>query len=601
MKKTNVRFKMVLSVTAAFAVVFISTSWVYAGWQVISSPHLSSDWSLNSVQFTSNEEGWAVGSDFHNMEGVLLHYSGGAWSSVTPPPVSSDWELFSVHFTSPNEGWAVGRDNSSKKGVLLHYRNGSWTSVSASPTVACSASPSWHLNSVHFTSANEGWAVGEDSSCDPLLSGVLLHYLNGTWTSVNPPLMASSSWNLYSVNFSSNSEGWAVGVNVVQRKGALLRYANDSWAPITPPNAGRNWDVQSIQLTSSDEGWAVGNDYQYPVDTGLLFHYSKGSWTPIRRSHSSLSWYLSSTHFVSSTEGWAVGADVQTSSTQTGLLMHYLDGSWSFVTPPDVSSIWGLTGVYFTSSDEGWAVGRDEVYKEGVLLRFMAQPEINVAPVSNDFGSLPIGKASKKTIIVRNDGERNLLLDTIKDPPSPFHRSGGTCTGAKVLIPRGTCSIVAQFIPVEDGDFTSEITISSNDPREPSTTVTLSGRSGPADLTGEWQSLTQTCTPYRGSTRCKLTGTLTVQNIGYSTSRSSSIKFYLSDNKTFVEGEAIYLKKSSLAGIKIGAHKSIKFSHTLPLGVSASRYVIAVIDPDDKVVELKEDNNAVVSDEVIIP
>ncbi len=50
-----------------------------------------------------------------------MHYSGGSWSFVTPPEVSSDWGLAGVHFTSSDEGWAVGRDNWNGSGVLLRY------------------------------------------------------------------------------------------------------------------------------------------------------------------------------------------------------------------------------------------------------------------------------------------------------------------------------------------------------------------------------------------------------------------------------------------------------------------------------------------------
>jgi fibronectin type 3 domain-containing protein len=109
-----------------------------------------------------------VGGNRSNGRGVLLHYSNGTWTSVTPPDVSSSWELSNVHFTSPSEGWAVGDKytydyelgvNEPFEGVLLHYSNGTWTSITP-PDV----SSFWWLNSVHFTSPSEGWAVGGDDS-----------------------------------------------------------------------------------------------------------------------------------------------------------------------------------------------------------------------------------------------------------------------------------------------------------------------------------------------------------------------------------------------------------------------------------------------------
>ena len=54
-----------------------------------------------AVQFTSSENGWAVGIDYANKRGVLLHYSDGNWASVASPDVSTDWLLWGVSFASP--------------------------------------------------------------------------------------------------------------------------------------------------------------------------------------------------------------------------------------------------------------------------------------------------------------------------------------------------------------------------------------------------------------------------------------------------------------------------------------------------------------------
>ena len=81
------------------------------------------------------------------------------WMSVSPPPVSStDWDLFGVYFPSPAEGWAVGIDNQYHKGILLHYLNGQWRSINLPPPPLTG---DWLLSGVHFTSENEGWVVGQ--------------------------------------------------------------------------------------------------------------------------------------------------------------------------------------------------------------------------------------------------------------------------------------------------------------------------------------------------------------------------------------------------------------------------------------------------------
>jgi hypothetical protein len=62
-----------------------------------------------------------VGRDESREKGVLLHYFNGIWTSIDPPNVSSRWYLNAVHFTSSNEGWAVGIDSENRRSVLLRY------------------------------------------------------------------------------------------------------------------------------------------------------------------------------------------------------------------------------------------------------------------------------------------------------------------------------------------------------------------------------------------------------------------------------------------------------------------------------------------------
>ena len=67
------------------------------------------------------------------------------WAPVTPPAVSGDWLLNGGHFASANEGWAVGAsyNDTNYNGVILHYQNGPWTSV-VPPLV----SSRWSLDAV---------------------------------------------------------------------------------------------------------------------------------------------------------------------------------------------------------------------------------------------------------------------------------------------------------------------------------------------------------------------------------------------------------------------------------------------------------------------
>ena len=302
-----------------------------------------------------------MGNDYYNNKGgVLLDYRNGSCTSVTPPSVGVDWKLTGVHFTSADEGWAVGTTENitTTAGVLLHYQSGAWTSVTP-PSV----SESWSLTGVHFTSADEGWAVGTTGG-----SGVLLHYQNGSWTSVTPPPVIGTSWNLAGVHFTSADEGWAVGTTGYAGAGAfwyvngvLLHYQSGTWTSVPPPSVPWNrWYLAGVHFTSADEGWAVGYDEQ--VYGGVLLHYQSGTWTsvtPPNIPNDPIGDYrLEGVHFTSADEGWAVGWNGY-SSGSGGALLHYQDGKWTSVPPPDFPTNGGrqLYGVHFTSAGEGWVVG----------------------------------------------------------------------------------------------------------------------------------------------------------------------------------------------------------------------------------------------------
>ena len=356
----------------SLSLLLFSSSFVYGQWDSVNPPSVSSAWDLYGVHFTSANEGWAVGYDWENQRGVLLHYEGGTWTSVTPPSVSPDWFLTGVHFTSANQGWAVGGATYGTNyiGVLLHYSGGTWTSVTP-PSVT----GDWDLMAVHFASANEGWAVGADYTDPNYNKGVLLHYSGGTLTSVTPP-SASWDWRLEAVHFTSATEGWAVGwgyngVNTIG--GVLLHYSGGTWTSVTPPSVSTGYDVYGVHFTSANEGWAVGS----ANTIGVLLHYSGGTWTSVTPPSYSPRWELYGVHFASANEGWAVGDDWEN---EIGVLLHYSGGTWTLVTPPSVGLLsWVLMGVHLTSPTEGWAVGLgyDDQHETGILLKYFLTEDIS--------------------------------------------------------------------------------------------------------------------------------------------------------------------------------------------------------------------------------
>lgn len=99
--------------------------------------------SYNSIYFTDNSNGWAVGSD-----GKIIHTADGInWNGQISPTTNT---LNDVFFLNTQEGWAVGTN------VILHTTNGGTTwNIEASELTSGKL-----LTAVYFTSSTKGYVVG---------------------------------------------------------------------------------------------------------------------------------------------------------------------------------------------------------------------------------------------------------------------------------------------------------------------------------------------------------------------------------------------------------------------------------------------------------
>ena len=123
--------------------------------------------------------------------------------------------------------------------------------------------------------------------------------------------------------------------------------------------------------------------------------------------------------------------------------------------------------------------------------------------------------------------------------------------------------------------------------------ITVSGSTSGPDLTGELTSVKQSCRNTQKGPSCRITGSLLIRNIGTQAVSSSSVQFFLSDHQDHIEGTPI--KTSSLGKVSAGASKAIRLNISLSGGETASgKYLIAVIDPANSVMEINEGNNVIV-------
>ncbi|MHC1745388.1 MAG: PKD domain-containing protein [Syntrophobacteraceae bacterium] len=115
-------------------------------------------------------------------------------------------------------------------------------------------------------------------------------------------------------------------------------------------------------------------------------------------------------------------------------------------------------------------------------------------------------------------------------------------------------------------------------------TVTVSDKPGP-DLTASWSSLT-----YKSN---RLSGSLSVRNVGTSSAGYSYVAFYLStDGKTLNK----YITRKAVTTTAAGQSRAVSFAYSKS-GLSG-QYIVAVLDYTNRVTEVAEDNNVA---PVVIP
>jgi hypothetical protein len=98
-----------------------------------------------------------------------------------------------------------------------------------------------------------------------------------------------------------------------------------------------------------------------------------------------------------------------------------------------------------------------------------AVPDISVA-TSLAFGSVTVGTSKTKTLTISNVGSAALTITGMTVTGTQFSATSPSTIAAGSLV---NCSVT--FSPTSTGAKTATLTISSNDPDEPSVTVALSG------------------------------------------------------------------------------------------------------------------------------
>ncbi len=101
-------------------------------------------------------------------------------------------------------------------------------------------------------------------------------------------------------------------------------------------------------------------------------------------------------------------------------------------------------------------------------------PDIEPTPSSVNFGSVSVGATSTYTVLIANEGDSDLDISAVS-ATGDFVVTGGTLSVPATLAPGANKTVDVLFRPSTSGSATGSLLVTSNDPDEPTLSVSLSG------------------------------------------------------------------------------------------------------------------------------
>lgn len=279
----------------------------------------------NRIQMLNSNEGWMqVGGGLYG--GQLYHDTAGYWA-----PTGTIANTFA--FDRPDDGWAQAPIFGTTAG-FIHYDGTGWSQPQ-------SVADGYFMRAMQMMSSTSGWAVGSYYA-DPngnIAAPAVAEFSTGSWNAYS--LTIGTNAEFLAVNFSSPTDGWAVGYqgNINLPTPLVYHYSNGIWQYITPP-PNLSIDLFSVSALAANDVWIVGNNPFHDLSPSYILHWDGSSWAVQQTSVQG----LDAIQMLSATEGWVVGYRY---------FLHYVSGNWEQITVPGEDS----RSLSFISPSEGWAAG----------------------------------------------------------------------------------------------------------------------------------------------------------------------------------------------------------------------------------------------------
>ncbi|MDL4772920.1 hypothetical protein [Actinomadura xylanilytica] len=254
------------------------------------------------------------------------------WRNIGSTALSYNGSLDRVDFSDKNAGWAVGASGSllTPTADIVRWNGSAW--------VAQSSPVGFTPTDVAAAGANRAWIVGYN------LGGPVGLYWNGTkWAQADYPLVGMPS------QVSAGTDGTAYSVAGVGASGgglsAIMRWNGSAWVDTTVPLPASS-SITAVDVKSKSDVWLAGTTSDGTAVTGLVMHYDGTSWKrlDVPGAMGVPAYQGTLTKIVANSPTNVYVSRVRQNAQITNALLHWNGSSWTTVgTPLNAAGI-GLSG-----------------------------------------------------------------------------------------------------------------------------------------------------------------------------------------------------------------------------------------------------------------
>jgi uncharacterized protein (TIGR03437 family) len=327
--------------------------------ELFTQANISPDYKFEDVFFTDRQHGWAAGTRTFstNMWGQEIFHTadgGNTWQTqyedAPLDDIFSYHHLESVYFTDALHGWAVGTsrlgsDYYTEHNAILHTADGGATWSEQGQELY----HPWGLEfaAVQFLDQQNGWALARLNF--PSEDVFLAHTINGgsNWSWVDTGIAGDVLLAKGGMRFVDAQHGCFAGSDVA----GCTRDGGATWTQATVTCGGNSCDpnAHAVAFADSLHGWIGGGVTMGGPGDGALYTTTDGgaNWS-VNTPPAMSNWVLEAIQFLTPSTGWLSG--------DGGLLFQTTDAGADWQ-PVGTGTGYDLLGLNFTDATHGWIVG----------------------------------------------------------------------------------------------------------------------------------------------------------------------------------------------------------------------------------------------------